>query len=296
MRITTPPPRHRLRAALCCTVGAAMATALLGRLASVTWPPSIAVARPEDVVAGVLAWAGAALAGWLTVGTLLAAVSLLPGAVGTLAARIAVAVTPRAVRGVLAMALGAYTGSMALPAGAAGWGPALPGAGATASRSATVAACTGPATTRPTPGATSPAPDPAFHPTLEHRGPATSPTGPPCPSPPGSPPRDTAPAPAESASPGWRPTAPPARPGPGGSRLLAPPPRITAASSDVVTVRRGDSLWSIAARHLGPVASDAEVARAWPQWYTANRDVLGPDPDALFPGQQLRPPCHGARP
>jgi nucleoid-associated protein YgaU len=74
------------------------------------------------------------------------------------------------------------------------------------------------------------------------------------------------------------------------ARLLAPSPRATAATHDVVTVRRGDSLWAVAARHLGPGAADAQIAREWPRWYAANRDVIGDDPDRLVPGQQLRPP------
>ena len=53
---------------------------------------------------------------------------------------------------------------------------------------------------------------------------------------------------------------------------------------------RGDSLWAIAARHLGPGATDAEVAREWPRWYAANRDTIGADPDLLLPGQVLRVP------
>ena len=57
-----------------------------------------------------------------------------------------------------------------------------------------------------------------------------------------------------------------------------------------VVVRRGDTLWDIAARHLGPAATDAEISRTWPQWYAANRHVIGSDPDRLQPGQQLRPP------
>jgi nucleoid-associated protein YgaU len=57
-----------------------------------------------------------------------------------------------------------------------------------------------------------------------------------------------------------------------------------------VVVRRGDSLWSIAARHLGPDASDAEIAGAWPAWFQANRDLVGDDPDLLRPGQVLRAP------
>lgn len=59
---------------------------------------------------------------------------------------------------------------------------------------------------------------------------------------------------------------------------------------DATVVRRGDCLWSVVARALGPAASDADVARAWPRWYAANRSVIGPDPDLLLPGQRLSPP------
>lgn len=60
----------------------------------------------------------------------------------------------------------------------------------------------------------------------------------------------------------------------------------------VVVVRKGDTLWSIAERSLGPGASEAQIAGEWPHWFTANRDVIGPDPDRLRPGQRLRPPAH----
>lgn len=78
-----------------------------------------------------------------------------------------------------------------------------------------------------------------------------------------------------------------------GSPRPAPVPILTPGRvvvDDVVVVRRGDSLWRIAARHLGPNATDAQVAAAWPRWYAANRGVLGPDPDLLLPGQRLSPP------
>ena len=57
-----------------------------------------------------------------------------------------------------------------------------------------------------------------------------------------------------------------------------------------MTVHPGDCLWSIARRHLGPQATDAEIAAAWPSWYAANRDVIGADPNLLHPGQQLVAP------
>ena len=55
-----------------------------------------------------------------------------------------------------------------------------------------------------------------------------------------------------------------------------------------VVVRAGDSLWAIAARDLGPRATDPEIARRWHQVYRANRPSIGPDPDLLHPGQVLR--------
>jgi hypothetical protein len=60
---------------------------------------------------------------------------------------------------------------------------------------------------------------------------------------------------------------------------------------DSYVVHRGDALWDIAARHLGPHATAADVAREWPRWYAANRDVIGPDPGVIRPGELLRPPA-----
>jgi nucleoid-associated protein YgaU len=90
---------------------------------------------------------------------------------------------------------------------------------------------------------------------------------------------------------GWVPSPPVVRVQPD-VRVLSPTPRprvVRDAPAEVV-VRRGDSLWSVAARHLGHDASDAEIARAWPAWFEANRDVVGDDPDLLRPGQVLRAP------
>ena len=42
---------------------------------------------------------------------------------------------------------------------------------------------------------------------------------------------------------------------------------------------------------LGPTATDAEIADAWPLWYAANRAVIGADPNLLQPGQQLVVPA-----
>ena len=71
---------------------------------------------------------------------------------------------------------------------------------------------------------------------------------------------------------------------------MASTPRAGHAVLEEVVVRRGDSLWDIAARHLGADASAAEIATEWPRWHAANAAVIGPDPDLLLPGQRLLPP------
>lgn len=82
-----------------------------------------------------------------------------------------------------------------------------------------------------------------------------------------------------------RPAQPSATAGDGGVLRAAPP--VPAAG---VRVRPGDSLWAIAARSLGPRAGPGEVAAEWPRWFAANREVIGPDPDLLQPGQWLAAP------
>lgn len=73
----------------------------------------------------------------------------------------------------------------------------------------------------------------------------------------------------------------------------SPAPRPAAAPTTYV-VRPGDSLWAIAARHLGPGASNAEIAAEWPRWYRANREVIGSNPSLLYVGTRLAVP-HGRR-
>jgi hypothetical protein len=61
-------------------------------------------------------------------------------------------------------------------------------------------------------------------------------------------------------------------------------------SADGYVVRRGDTLWDIAARHLGPTATAVDISRAWPAWYAANRAAIGSDPGVIRPGELLVPP------
>lgn len=303
-------------------IGLGVAAAALVLFATVVrQAPTLAgPARPDDVLLVLLGWAGLLLAAWLALGSLLALAAVLPGAAGRAAAGIAERITPVAVRKALALALGASVGSLALPpalVSVAGSGPvgrstgpeilAAPDAASrdTASRDSAAADLA--------PGFTATDAIPGFVPSLE-RGPREAgaplvsavprlPDGPGyVPTPPtadgsskdgvgtGGADGDGRTDPRTTTGPGYVPSPPPAVHDADRPRLLAPTPRPAAAAHDLVTVRRGDSLWSVAARHLGSGATDAEVANEWPRWYAENRDVVGDDPDLLVPGQLLRPP------
>ncbi|WP_157557714.1 LysM peptidoglycan-binding domain-containing protein [Intrasporangium oryzae] len=267
-----------LRALVSCGLCLVVAR-VFAQVAVTGWPSG--AARADDIVLALLAWVGMACALWLAVGTALVALGRVPGFVGSASAAVAARITPRLVKQALGMALGASVGTLALPAGAVA-GP-LP-----------VAA----------PSATSPTlPDPGYHPTTEESAvpvgtvgfpgagarlaPATTTTPPPVP-----PTRDptTTASPDALPGPGWRPTRPAPVLDPERATLLAPAPRLQTATVEQITVRRGDTLWAIAARHLGPEATDAQVAREWPRWYAANAGVVGDDPDSIEPGTQLVAP------
>lgn len=57
-----------------------------------------------------------------------------------------------------------------------------------------------------------------------------------------------------------------------------------------VVVQPGDTLWSIAARRLGPGATAPAIAVEWRHWHAANRELIGPDPRRLRSGVSLRVP------
>jgi LysM domain len=67
-------------------------------------------------------------------------------------------------------------------------------------------------------------------------------------------------------------------------RATAPP---AALARPTVVVAPGDTLWAIAARSLGPGASDADIDAAWRRLYDLNRAEIGPDPDLIRPAQRL---------
>lgn len=91
--------------------------------------------------------------------------------------------------------------------------------------------------------------------------------------------------PGPSPSPAWRPTQIPVD----GGLLLRAESRTSVGTTEVV-VAPGDSLWSIVALQLGPLATAADIAEAWPAWYDTNRSTIGEDPSHLVPGQVLRGP------
>lgn len=56
------------------------------------------------------------------------------------------------------------------------------------------------------------------------------------------------------------------------------------AAATFYTIQKGDSLSKIAKEKYGDVA-------AWKELYEANKEVIGSDPDKIFPGQQIRVPA-----
>lgn len=67
-------------------------------------------------------------------------------------------------------------------------------------------------------------------------------------------------------------------------------------SPDDHVVGPGDSLWAIAASSLPPDTPAAGIAQASDDWYSANRAVIGDDPDLIQPGQVLTAPgAEGSR-
>jgi hypothetical protein len=80
-----------------------------------------------------------------------------------------------------------------------------------------------------------------------------------------------------------------------GGRLtgLPVPDRVTGRTPPVgrtVSVRPGQSLWSISAGLLPANATDALVTTTWHRLYRANVARVGPDPDLVRPGMRLAVP------
>lgn len=232
-----------------------------------TWRGSSAP-RPADALLTVVAAAAFILGSWLLLGILLDVLAQAPGALGQLAACLSARITPRLARQVVAGILGLGATTVLLPpASVAGPGGQV---------------------------LTSTTDSPTARPFAEAQALPTSTAG----RTPAWTALDSAPAmqtiPAQTIpgqtipEPGWVAPAPVVRPLPDPGMLSGP--SWAPVPDGEVVVLRGDSLWTIAARHLGPEATDAEIAVAWPRWYAANRAVIGSDADRLLPGQILQAP------
>jgi hypothetical protein len=234
------------------------------RLVSAPGPASI-----DEALTLVAAVVAVLLCSWLGLSTLAALLTHLPGEIGRLADRVARAWAPPVARRLAAVLVGAVVTGALAPGTALGEAPppaaaAVPAAPLAAPAGTDLA---GPA----------PLEAPGFAPT-EAALPSPGFTA-------------TSDAPADDApaddAPGWVPTRPVHRPQP--SAALVVTGHVRHEDSEVV-VHRGDTLWGIVARQLGPHASDAEVAHAWPRWWAANRQVIGDEPDLIKPGQVLHAP------
>ncbi|NNM46319.1 LysM peptidoglycan-binding domain-containing protein [Knoellia koreensis] len=287
MTTTDRTPTRVLTTALAALVATGLAILALGALTRSLWD-RVAAPGPsslDEVVAALAAATALALAVWLGLGLVIGVLGHLPGRVGALARAASGRWTPVVTQRLAAVLVGAVVGAVAAPASAVGDSvvPA-PGFSASAAASSTPSATATTAMPLPPagPGFTSTAPTSA--PTsAATTGPTSEPTSEPTPAAtsPVAPTSDIAP-------PGWTPTRPLVRPQP--SPELVTGRVADGAEEGSVVVRRGDSLWAIAARHLDAGASDAEIARAWPRWYAANRDVIGDDPHLLHPGMVLQVP------
>jgi hypothetical protein len=79
----------------------------------------------------------------------------------------------------------------------------------------------------------------------------------------------------------------PSTPVPSAASIPAP----AAGPGAAVVVRRGDTLWGVAAEHLPAQAAPGQIAQAWPTWWAANRVAIGADPGLIHPGLRLTPPA-----
>jgi hypothetical protein len=220
-------------------------------------------------VVAVLAWACFA---WLALGTVLMALSVLPGALGSVCGSLAERLTPAAYRRAARIALGISVAA----------GPVL---GAFPANAATVDQPTqAAAAAQLLPGLDRPGtvdsqlPGGVQLPSLDRPG-------------------------ADRRTPEWDSGERTSLPNPDRPQshdpVTRPPLRDVDARSHgaqrqdaqrQVVVKRGDNLWNIARDHLPPDASNAEINHEWHRWYDANRQVIGDDPDLILPGQILTPP------
>lgn len=71
-------------------------------------------------------------------------------------------------------------------------------------------------------------------------------------------------------------------------RAAVDPPKID--QPQMVVVRPGDCLWSLAARRLPATATNRQIEAEWHRWYRLNRSTIGPNPDLILTGSRLMAP------
>lgn len=280
--VATPPSSTSIArtvlVGLLSGLGTGTSTVALARLSAQQWRLATCPGPldPSELLIGVVLIAATLVAGWLGLGALAAVMAALPGALGRLAGWVADRATPKALRAGVAVLLGAaVTAGVSAPA----WADPTPGVPRPPVATATGTQATSPA---PTGSGAADTPSPANAP-IDARTDESSvaPSA-----------RSIGIAPDPHFMPGGTPLQPPATPSaadaPDLPRADVPPvspqsaqtaQRATPAAT--VTVRRGDTLWSIAARRLGPGATPAQISAEWHRWYAANRATIGPDPDRI---------------
>lgn len=71
----------------------------------------------------------------------------------------------------------------------------------------------------------------------------------------------------------------------------------TQPTTGTVTVVKGDHLWKISARHLGPEAGNGDIAPYWRTVIEVNTPNLkSGDPDLIYPGEVIEMPEISGRP
>jgi nucleoid-associated protein YgaU len=244
-------------------------TELLATLGHATAPS----ADPVAVILAAMAAAAELVGGYLLVTVLLRMAAALPGLAGALARQASDLVTLPLVRRALDGAIG---GALLLQVAV---GPAMPAHGAAAATISRPQAVVAAAHTAPADAIASTAAAAltagdhgADHLPQDVMGTEARPPSPPSP--------DTTLVPL----PGWLGGVP---------ERAAPPGSHSQPEPAVHVIRHGDTLWAIAEAHLpSGLRTNPVIDRYWRQLYAANRNVLGPDPDLIFPGTRITVPTY----
>ena len=239
-------------------------------------------ASPADGILLVVGFVGALLSLWVGLSMALSALSALPGALGFICGEMAARVAPAAVRKTVAFVLGTALTAAFVPGTAVArttyQGPTRNAAVASAQYAVGAVDALG--------NLADLAPDASFRVVSDNgatRGTTDSGDG-----------ADAAPGPSWSPEGSTSPAGHMPNAGHPGPKTHPSANGARGRTADIV-VQRGDTLWSIAARHLGPAATTPEISAAWHRWFAANRQVIGDDPNAITPGQVLSPPAAQAR-